>query len=69
MCSDTQISIHVPVQLDETLDSLAKSLSDSGYNLFNENESFYNDICSTYTNEDGTDMLLSDRKSDIYSST
>ena len=69
VCSDTQISIHVPVQLDETLDSLAKSLSDSGYNLFNENDSFYNDICSTYTNEDGTDMLLSDRKSDIYSST
>ena len=69
VCSETQISINVPVTLDESLDSLAKSLSDSGYNLFNENDSFYNDICSTYTNENGTDMLLSDRKSDIYSST
>ena len=69
VCSETQITIHVPVHLDDTLDSLAKSLSDSGYNLFNENDSFYNDICSTFTSENGTDMLLSDRKKDIYSNT
>ena len=69
VCSDTQITIQVPVHLSDDLDSLAKSLSDSGYNLFNENDSFYNDICSTYTNEYGTDMLLSDRKKDIYSTT
>ena len=69
VCSDIQITINVPVNLDDTLDSLAKSLSDSGYNLFNENDSFYNDICSTYTSENGTDMLLSDRKADIYSNT
>ena len=69
VCSETQISILVPIKLDESLDSLAKSLSDSGYNLFNENDSFYNDICATYTNENGTDMLLSDRKNDIYSAT
>ena len=69
VCSDTQITINVPVHLGESLDNLAKSLSDSGYNLFNENDSFYNDICATYTNENGTDMLLSDRKSDIYSAT
>ena len=68
-CSSTQISINVPVRLDDSLDNLAKSLSDSGYNLFDENDSFYNDICATYTSENGTDMLLSDRKSDIYSST
>ena len=69
VCSETQITIQVPVHLDDTLDSLAKSLSDSGYNLFNENDSFYNDICATFTSENGTDMLLSDRKKDIYSNT
>ena len=69
VCSDTQISINIPVKLDNSLESLAKSLSDSGYNIFNENDSFYNDICATYTNENGTDMLLSDRKADIYGST
>ena len=69
ICSSVQIVINVPVQLDENLDGLAKSLEDSGYNLFDENDSFYNDICATYTNQNGTDMLLSDRKQDIYSLT
>ena len=36
--------------------------SESGYNMFNENDSFYNDICSTYTTENGTDMNLNDRQ-------
>ena len=50
-------------------DLKAESLGDSGYNLFDEDDSFYNDICATYTSENGTDMLLSDRKNDIYSAT
>ena len=69
ICSDVQISINVPVHLDDSLDHLAKSLTDSGYNIFDENDTFYNDICSTYTSENGTDILLSDRKKDIYSTT
>ena len=69
VCKDSHITINVPVHFDDSLNNLAKSLSDSGYNLFNEEDSFYNDICSTYTNENGTDMILSDRKQDIYSTT
>jgi hypothetical protein len=69
VCKDSHITINVPVHFDDSLNNLAKSLSDSGYNLFNEEDSFYNDICSTYTNENGTDMILSDRKHDIYSTT
>ena len=42
------------------------SLSQSGYNLFDLNDSFYNDICSTYTTENGTDLTLADRKNLIY---
>ena len=68
-CSDVQIAINVPVEFDESLENLAKSLSNSGYNLFNENDSFYNDICSTYTSENGMDMTLSDRKKEIYTAT
>ena len=37
----------------------------SGYDLFNENDSFYTDICSTFTSENGTDMTLADRKKEI----
>ena len=69
VCSETQITIQVPVKVGDNLQTLAESLGDSGYNLFDEDDSFYNDICATYTSENGTDMLLSDRKNDIYSAT
>ena len=65
-CQNTTITINVPVQLDENLNTLVDSLSESGYDIFDEEDSFYNDICSTYTNQNGSDMLLSDRKTDIY---
>ena len=66
VCNDDQISINVPIKLNSDIESLVNSLSNSGYDLFNENDSFYNDICATYTSQKGTDMLLSDRKKDIY---
>ena len=65
-CKNTSISISVPVNLDETTISLYDNMQKSGYNLFNLSDSFYNDICSTYTTEDGTDLTLSDRKNLIY---
>ena len=65
VCKEVQISVSVPVKLDGNMESLINSLSGTGYNIFNENDSFYNDICSTYTSENGTDVLLSDRKNDI----
>ena len=66
ICNNVEISINVPIKLDNNFESLVNSLSESGYNIFNENDSFYNDICSTYTTENGTDILLSDRKKDIF---
>ena len=66
ICKDVPISISVPVILDKNIDSIYDSLVESGYNIFNENDSFYQDICSTYTTVNGTDMLLSDRKKDIF---
>ena len=64
-CSQEQISISVPVNLNEETLNLYDSLSNSGYNLFDKNDSFYNDICATYTTQNGTDMSLSDRKNVI----
>ena len=37
-----------------------------GYNLFNYNDDFYNDICTPYTSINYTDILLIDRKNDIF---
>ena len=69
VCKDTLIDIYSPVLLDDETLALLSEFNNSDYNIFNGNDSFYNDICSKYTSENGTDMLLSDRKRDIYNKT
>ena len=66
ICDDTTININVPVSLNENTELLYSSLSNSGYNMFDLNDSFYTDVCTTYTTENGTDITLLDRKNLIY---
>ena len=67
ICNNNQIKIRVPVIVEDEIKLLIISLSELGYNLFDEEDCFYNDICSTFTSKNGTDILLSDRKKDFYS--
>ena len=66
VCKDVSITVKVPINLDENTQSIYDSLSQAGYNLFNLDDNFYNDICSTYTSVNGTDLTLADRKNIIY---
>ena len=66
VCSDVAIKLNVPKELDGKILNIVTNLENSGYNYTNKNDSLYNDICSTYTSEDGKDVLLSDRYKDIY---
>ena len=68
-CLQNKILIDIPIKFDTKIESIYESLSNSGYNLFDKNNSFYNDICTTYTTQNGTDILLYDRRMDIYQST
>ena len=68
ICKGDTIKIEVPVILEEKQLSLIKDLDESGYNIFDINDTFYNDICSTYTAQNGADMTLSSRKTIIYDS-
>ena len=68
ICNDVKININIPIILKGTTESLYKSLSNSGYNLFDLNNSFYHDVCSTYTTENGTDIILMDRLNIFYDS-
>ena len=68
ICKGDTIKIEVPVILEEKQLSLIKDLNESGYNIFDINDTFYNDICSTYTAQNGADMTLSSRKTIIYDS-
>ena len=53
VCKDSKIDLSIPIVITESLDKVNQS---SGY---------YNDICYTYTSEDGTDISLSDRKEEF----
>ena len=69
ICEETPIDLYIPITLSEKTQTLYNDLKESGYDLFNENDSFYTDICTPYESENGTDILLSDRKKDFYNTT
>jgi len=66
ICENTSIFINIPSNLDSDTESLYDDLNKSGYNLFNSSDDFYNDICSTYKSQNGTDVILSDRRNSFF---
>ena len=66
VCQDISINIYSPVKLDEETLNIYSSLDQEGYNLFDLNDSFYNDFCTPYTSINNTDIILKDRKNEIY---
>ena len=44
------------------------SATNDGYNPFDSNSPFYNDICTPFTNENGNDVLLEERRKDYFNS-
>ena len=69
VCTNEKINIFIPVTLSEDKLGLQKDLLGYGYDLFNPNDSFYQDICASYTSVNGTDILLSDRRAYFYNDT
>jgi hypothetical protein len=66
LCEGMKIKVYSPyTPSKESLSKLLK-LNESGYDLYNPNDSFYQDICSPFTTDNGTDILLSDRKADYF---
>ena len=66
ICENSAINVYVPVNYPEETKELYKELQNQGYDLFDPNDSFYQDICTPFKSKDGTDVLLSDRKNDFY---
>ena len=61
VCENTPIEISTPLILTEEIQNLYEELKNQGYNMFDINDDFYQDICSTYKSENNTDVPLSDR--------
>ena len=61
ICNNVSIDIYKQVFLSEKTQNLYNQLKNLGYDLFDINSPFYNDICTLYKSPDNTDVLLSDR--------
>ena len=54
LCNNARFRADIPVDIDE--ENLYK---------YDKNSSYYNDICFTYTSENGTDVILNDRRNEF----
>ena len=52
-CNNCSINYNIPVSIDE-----------NNIDKYDPNSAYYNDECSTYTTEDGTDITLNDRQNE-----
>jgi hypothetical protein len=66
VCQNDIIDIYVPTNLDNQTLIIYKDIKNQGYDIFNPNNAFYNDICTKYTSVNYTDLTLNDRKDLFY---
>ena len=65
----TTVTVSNPFNIGNLLtqyQSKTGSVVVNGYNVFDVNSPFYNDICTDFTNENGNDVLLDDRRKDYF---
>ena len=67
-CQNTTIDVYIPFTIDVKYEELYNELVSLGYNPLDLRDKFYIDICSPYTTENETDILLDDREEFIYNS-
>ena len=67
ICNNILIKIFIPFSLRGEILNLYEDLKDNGYNLFDKNDKFYNDICTPFSSLTGTDIPLSARQKYIFS--
>ena len=65
-CENININIYTKTELSEEIKYSYEQLKKLGFDMFNLNDPFYQDICIEYTSYGNTDMILSDRINYIY---
>ena len=66
LCQNININIYVKAELSDEIKYTYEKLKSLGYDMFNINDPFYQDICTDYTSFGNTDVILSDRINYIY---
>ena len=66
ICDETPIDIYIPMELSKENKQIYEQMKEAGYDMFDINDPFYQDICTPFDSSSGTDILLSDRVDYIY---
>ena len=66
ICDKEIINIYVKLNLSEEIQLIYDNMKSKGYDMFNINDPFYQDICTPFKSSNNTDILLSDRIDYIY---
>ena len=67
-CENTTTDVYVHYVMDEKTEQIYNNLKEQGYDPLDLFDKFYREICTPYTSENGTDVLLDDREEFIYTS-
>ena len=70
-CKNADVSVTVtnPFNVQNLLSQFASktgAVIENGYDAFDINSPFYNDVCSPFTNENGNDVLIDERRTDYF---
>ena len=66
LCNEVNIQVYYAIKDDSIADfDSAMKFKNDGIDIFNLNDSFFNDICEPYS-ESGDDLILEDRIKDLY---
>ena len=68
ICENTNANIYVPLPMSSEKSKIYKNLIDDGYQPFDLSDKFYRELCTPYTSENGTDVLLDEREEFVYNS-
>ena len=66
ICEEAPVNIYFPMELSKETKQLYDKMKNSGYDMFNIKDPFYQDICTPFDSSNGTDILLIDRIDYIY---
>ena len=70
-CQEEEVSVTVtnPFSTQNLImqfQSKIEAVVSNGYDVFDSSSPFYNDVCAPFTNENGNDVLLEQRRSDYF---
>ena len=67
LCKGISITVNSPIIDTSSIDlNKANDLANQGIDVFDSNDTFFNDICQPFSSENNSDVTISDRRNDYY---